>query len=398
MKRAMGYLIGTALAMAFSGAVSAQSIENTPETVLFSLEGGVRFEDNRDATERGKENMTSLRLTPGVRLTLDDEITKAFLEYRPSLIWRDNERDDQNDSEVYHAVEAKVEHDASYLWHVGGLNKFEMTDDPNVSRGGVTVRENASYWVNQTKGWSAYNVSERVQWDVDGSYLLKRYDERPYSDEGDEDRLEANTALRYKFSPEYYTFGFLGYDQPSYENDLQGDYQGYLVGVGVGRRINDQLWGRVSGGYEWIDYEDGEQDDEAVPYLQIIVDFTPAEDLVLTAGIEYSVQPSDRSYYSSKEYLRTMLRGVKRLSQSISVDAQFVYANGAYDSGQAVEGAPAAVPDGDDTLLDWQMGMTFRPPARRYYARLAYEFEDWDSDVRESFQRNTINAMVGIDF
>lgn len=397
MNRATWYGIGTALATAFCGGASAQSIENTPETVLYTVEGGMRYDDNRDATKRDKEEMTTLRFTPGVRLTLDDEITRALLSYQPSLLWRDNPRDDQNDTELYHAVEASIDHNVSYLWRVGALDKFEQTDDPNVSQGGVTVRQDASYWINQTKGWSAYSLSDRTQWDVDGSYFLKRYDKQPFADEGDEDRLQVNTEYNYKFEPEYYTFVFVGYDQLTYKGVQRGDYDGYLGGVGVSRRINDQLKGTVAGGLEWIDYQDSLEDDTTAPYVQASLEFKPVVDVVLTATVDYSVQPSDRAYYSSKEYLRTMLRGTKSLSQSFAVDAQFVYANGVYDSQDAVEGAPA-VPDGDDTLTDWQLGVSFRPPARRYYARLAYEFEDWNSDVRESFQRNTVNAVVGVNF
>jgi hypothetical protein len=48
--------------------------------------------------------------------------------------------------------------------------------------------------------------------------------------------------------------------------------------------------------------------------------------------------------------------------------------------------------------MDYQVGLEFRPPARRYYSRIAYEYEDWTSDVRESFTRNTVSASVGMEF
>jgi hypothetical protein len=389
------------LASCLGNGAHAQGIESTPETVVFSVEGGARFEDNRDATRNNKESMLSLRFTPGARLNVDDEITKFFLVYKPSLLWRDNPREDQNDTELYHMAEANAEHWVSHRLKVGAWNRYEMTDDPNVTGGGVTIRENASYWLNQSKAWVAYGLSERLQADADVLYLVKRYDEDAFSDVADEDRLLVNTGLRYKLDPEFHAFGFIGYDQPEYSTDIRGDYKGYLAGLGLSRDFSDALKGSVAAGYKHLNYDDAEESDTGMPFGQISGEYRVSVNLRLQALVEYTLAPSDRSYYSSKEYTRFQLKGIYQVSDSLTADAQVVYSNGAYDKSSVIverEELDQVLVDGDDTLMDYQIGVTFRPKARRYYGRVAYEFEDWTSDVRESFARNTVSAQVGIEF
>jgi hypothetical protein len=381
----------------------AAQIEDTPDTLVFSVNGGARYEDNRDATESNKEAMTTLSFTPGVRLNVDDPITRAFLSYRPTLLWRDNPRYDQNDTELYHAAEANVRHKASSRLLLGALDKFEMTDDPNVTQGGTKVRENASYWVNQTKAWFIFDISDRTAWTMDGSYLIKRYKDKPYSEQGDEDRLQSYTSLRYQLEPDYHAFVFAEYDQPTFDKDVRGDYKGYSGGVGLDRTFNDQLKGSVSVGYEYLDYQTAAAETDATePFFRLSAEFKPYSDLVIVGDAEYSLQPSDRSLYSSKQDLRLALKGIWRLGESFSTDAQVVYDNGAYKANTVILENPddvdQVVVNGDDTLVDYQIGLTYKPLGSQYSGRLAYEYEDWTSDVRESFTRNTVSAQVALDF
>lgn len=393
-------MVFSLLIASLAGAALAQ-IENTPDTLVYSLETGARFEDNRDATKDDKEDQLTFSVAPGIRFNLDDEVTRAFFMYRPSLQWRNNPRDDQNETELFHTAEVNVDHEVSSLFRLGGYNRFEMTDDPNVSQGGVTVRENASYWVNRTRGWTAYLLDERTQWDLDGDYMIKRYEENEF-DDFDEDRVLVNTGLRYELEPEFTAFGFLGYDRPTYNGDTRGDYNGYLIGGGLTRKLNDQLSGTAALGYEFIDYEDAVEDSASMPYLRFSADYQHTKDLLVQGAAEYSMEPSDRSFYSSKEYLRLLLRGVYSLTPALAADAQVVYSVGYYDAESVVQDreddVADTIGDGDDTLMDYQLGLSYRPPARRYYGRIAYEFEDWTSDVRESFSRNTVSATVGVEF
>jgi len=238
---------------------------------------------------------------------------------------------------------------------------------------------------------------------LDASYKLKRYDKRTFSDLGDEDRLLVNGAFRHRMAPDFHGFLFAGYDQPSFQNGVRGDYRGYLGGVGLERQFNDQWKGSIALGYEFLDYQDAAEHDTSLPYVKAAAQARPGARLTVDAEAEYSLEPSDRSLYSSKEYLRLLMRGTLALSESLSAFGQAVYANGAYDAKSGIEDETRrvddqAVVDGDDTLVDLQVGLLFRPQTGRYTGRLAYEFEDWDSDVRESFTRNTMMASVSVDF
>ncbi len=380
----------------------AQQIENTPDTWIYSVEGRAQYQDNRDATENDKEDLFSLWFTPGIRLTVDDGLTKAYLSYRPSLGWRDNPRDDQNDSDLYHALEASIRHQASTRLLVGALNQFEMTDDPRVTEGGVIVREDAGYWYNQAKGWLTYGLSDRSQVGFETSYRMKRYDDSVFADTGDEDRLFVSGDYKRWLAPDLNVFVFVGYDQPDFQGALRGDYRGYLGGVGVSRLFSDRWTGTLSLGYEALDYTGSWERDTSMPYAMLATEIKPLARLIVNANAEYSLEPSDLSLYASKEYLKLLLKGTVILSEGLSAYGQVVYANGAYDAVTAIDGEPLppaqAVGDGDDTLMDCQLGLTVRPRAGRYSGRLAYEYEDWDSDVRESFTRNSVTVAVSMDF
>lgn len=391
----------SALVVSAAGLAGAQGIENTPDTLIYSVEGGFRYDDNRDATETNTESVFTWTFTPGVKVNLDDETTKAYLYYKPTVLWRDNARRDQNDTELYHAAEGRVEHQASQRLTLGAQDRFEMTDDPNVTFGGVTIREDASYWINQSRGWMQYLLSERMMVDFDASFSAKRYRDSEYQDQGDEDRLMVNSGLRYNVDPAIQAFGFVGYDQPSYRGNMRGDYKGYLAGVGMSRAFSDTLTGSASAGYKLLEYTDAEESDAGMPFFQLMGQYQASKNLRLQAQADYSLEPSDRTYYSSKEYTRLLLKGLLALTDSLTADAQVLYANGAYDTSSVIpEGQALAQPleNGDDTLMDYQVGLEFRPPARRYYSRIAYEYEDWTSDVRESFTRNTVSASVGMEF
>lgn len=400
MNRASWFCVFSALATFSASLAGAQGIENTPDTMVYSVEGGVRFDDNRDAVKENKESMTTLSFSPGVQLNMDDLITTAFLMYKPSLLWRDNPREDQNATELYHLAEANVEHLVSYRTKVGASDRYEMTDDPNVTAGGVAVRADASYWLNEAKGWMLYGLSDRVQVDLDGTYKMKRYIDKTFADQADEDRIVANGALRYKLDPANSTFGFVGFDQPSYKSSERGDYLGYLLGAGLTREFTDDLKGTVAAGYKLLDYSDAVTGDEGMPFFQMLAEYRVSLNLALTAQADYSLEPSDREFYSSKEYTRLLLRGVYSITESMSADAQVVYANGVYSKDSAIQQSAdlQTLSGGDDTLMDYQVGFTFRPKARRYYSRVAYEYEDWTSDVRESFARNTVSATMGMEF
>ena len=113
MKRTM-CRFGTGLLAVLPGFLTlAQQIEDTPKTVAYTVEGRVQYEDNRDATKHDKEHMTSFWATPGVTITADDQSTRLFLLYKPSLLWRENPSDDQNDSEIDHLVEVNAAHQVS---------------------------------------------------------------------------------------------------------------------------------------------------------------------------------------------------------------------------------------------------------------------------------------------
>ncbi len=400
MNRASWICMLSALVAVSAGFAGAQGIEDTPRTMVYSVEGGLRFDDNRDAVKSDRESLTTLSVSPGARLNVDDQLTKAFLMYRPTLLWRDNPRDDQNSTELYHNAEASVEHAISYRTKVGVSDRFEMTDDPNVTAGGVAVREDASYWLNEAKGWMVHGLSDRVQLDLDGTYMIKRYIDNTFADQADEDRVLANAALRYKLDPVNSTFVFVGFDAPSYQDSDRGDYLGYLLGAGLTREFSDDLKGTVAAGYKLLDYADAVTDDEGLPFFQLLAQYRVSINLAVTAQADYSLEPSDRVFYSSKEYSRLLLRGVYSVTESLSADAQVVYANGTYSEDSAVQQSadPQTLTGGDDTLMDYQVGLTFRPKARRYYSRVAYEYEDWTSDVRESFVRNTVSATVGMEF
>lgn len=75
-------LLITALA-----SMAVAQIQDTPDTLVYSVETVARYDDNRDATRNGREDQLTMFLKPGLRFNLDDAVTRAFFFHQPSLLW-----------------------------------------------------------------------------------------------------------------------------------------------------------------------------------------------------------------------------------------------------------------------------------------------------------------------
>jgi long-subunit fatty acid transport protein len=105
----------------------------------------------------------------------------------------------------------------------------------------------------------------------------------------------------------------------------------------------------------------------------------------------YSLAASDYDPYSYQERTRVSTTVEYDLTAKFSLRAMGLYENGDYDVDSVVEGQTGT--GGSDALTDAQFGISYRIN-RNLTASLSYEYEDWNSDIRESFSRNWVTAAV----
>lgn len=377
--------------------------EQNPWKLSLTIKGA--NSDNRDATKSDKENNFDTIVEPRVEASLDMGNTKLDFYYAPYLIWRSNPRDDQNDVELYHGLSVGVDHKVSARVALLARELFEYTDDPKVTEGGTTVRENASYMLNRVTAGGIFGLAPKTSAVLNGDHSLKRYDKSAMADYADEDRYGADLSLKYAVTPDMNATVEAGYSAAMFEG-IERDSAVQTYGVGVEKTFNPNLYGTVVVGYQNASMDNAKEDSVGSPTVAARVTCSPATPATrLTLSGSYSLEPPDLAPYSIQE--RTKLQvAVEHDINALTLGAAATYANGKYDEDSVVEdmaqttsaqaagaGTAAVFTGGDDTLMDAALSATYKIN-RNLSVGVAYEYEDWDSDVRESFSRNVVSVSV----
>lgn len=391
----------TARGQAAGGAPGEESAP--ADMVAFSVEASANYDDNRDATSSNKESIVSVYVRPRVDFNFRAaERTEVQAHYAPAYVWRDNPREKdepnpQNDSELYHQFGLRGEHQFSPRVRLGASEEFEMTDDPDITSGGATVREDASYWLNRVRAWAETVLMPRLGTRIEGSVSNKRYDKSPAKDSGDEDKNNASAAAKYMVGENYNLIGMLGYEDSEYSGVNHGAADITTVAGGVERRFSPEFYSTVEAGYQHASMRDAVDNSSGSPYGLARLVFSPSPATDIEAVGKYSLQSSDWDPYSAQDQTRFSLRIDHALTKRVAVFCEGVYMNGEYDSKTLVEGTETQeLEGGDDTLLDGRIGGSYRL-SRNLTAAIEYEYEDWDSDIREAYSRNSCMVSLKAD-
>jgi len=379
--------------------VWAQEMEKkAPDTWEFSTTLGSQFSDNRDGLKSNKESNVDVYLTPrGDLRWRDGERSYLDVFVMPSVKWHSNPRaktqgDGLNETELFGAAGVDLMHMITPRVMVGGGDTFSYTDDPDITEGGTSVRRSASYYLNSANANVNVGLTEKVGAALTGGAVTKRYTDDIVAQDQDEDNYTGEFDLKYMMGAGYNVFGLVGLTDLNAQSAGAGTRdRGSAVisyGVGVEKIFSPDFIGKVSGGYQHAEFDDETLDSTDTANGHGELTFRAASPTRFRVGATYGYfAPYVRPY--SLQTLTAVNGAIDHdvLQNRLTLTLLGQYSQGDYDD----EGA--GLPGGKDKL--GTVGLRGNYMIDRNWAVSAgYSYEKWDSDVRESFDRNLVDVGV----
>jgi hypothetical protein len=391
-KRLTGLVVLAGL-VAWMAAAPAQA---NPKPWMISFASSVSFNDNRDGTDADKESEFTLVGTPRFDFRFDNQRTAVGFFLSPSLKWRSNPReaadgDPQNDTEIYAAVGADFSHRfAERAWLKLG-DTFDYTDDPDITLGGVGVRRSANHVSNRGSAGFGVGLTRKLWLKFQGDLALKRFDDDVVAADEDEDTFGGQADVSYRIGQLFDVFGM--FRVSDFENKSTERDRGALMitgGGGLERAFAERVKGRLTLGGQKAMYDEDAMADADSLYAQATAMLGGESRFRFTADLIYGLYAPYVRPYSLQELISaagTLEFDIVRNHLTARMRGQYSMSD--YPDEVAVGGG-AALPGGDDNLAEFGLGLAFR--INRFLSLSTdYLFQNWDSDVRESFSRNTAN-------
>jgi len=378
------------------GVRAQDNINNEP--VKLGLNVGSTFSDNRDGTKHNKENNFDVYAQPRVDVVLGDEQSLFDFYLAPSVLWRSNPRENnepspQNDTDFYYALGAAFQQKFSEASSLRLTDDFSYSDDPKIDLGGVGVRDNQSYYYNALRADLNCMLSETYGVEFLGGNSIKRYNDNAVADEEDEDVYSLDGIFRIVLGNGLKALGQVGYSDfknKSETEDLDRGVQIMTYAVGVEKDLTSKLTSVIKGGVQTADFSSDTLDSETTGYGSGELTLREAQTR-FSLGAGYGFYGPYVRPYSSQTRTYVDAKVARDLGTKFTVEAEAQFARGEYDKELLSNGTQLS--GGNDDLMLGALRGIYRINHNVDF-ELGYQYEDWNSDVRESFTRNLVTAVV----
>lgn len=360
-----------------------------------SLRAGVSATDNRDAVADDKESNADLFIEPRADLKWrDGDRTSIDMFLAPQLKWHSNPRTTeeggvQNDTELFGTVGLDAAHKITPRISAKIGDAFVYNDDPDISENGVTVRQNASHFVNTAyAGMSAYLLPTVVA-EASGSTTAKRYKEDIVAADQDENIHDGRVSLGHLMGAGVKIYALGAYS--IFENDATDRERGCSVitgDLGVEKTFTPDFVAGVAAGYQTADYKDSSLGSQDSANARAEINLRGASDTRFRiAGLYGFTSPNVRPY--SLQKTTSFLGAIEHdlLPKRLTLELRAQYTQGDYES------ESSDLPGGKDDMTSVGVGAVYRIN-RNVSVNAGYNFETWDSDLRDSFDRNVVDVGV----
>lgn len=400
-----GGVLSVGVVVLLSQVALAQMAPQDGETgrpVVFSAEVRVESTDNRDSREANKESNVDVYLSP--RIDVVNHGTRLWLDlyYMPHFRYRSSAGDTQNDNELQHDLGLMLKYGVSDRLRLKASERFDMTDDPAVENGGVRVRGDQSYLRNYVTAGVNYDVLQSANLDVVGTHRMKRYDEQAVADISDEDEISVEATVRRQMSEvmrlmayaQYSTFGYQSVDR------LSRDFDATVVAGGLEYLLSETCLASILAGWQTRSYDDAQLGNEGMPYAKVSVT-TFGGRTQCGADILHGVRDSDAYPFASQEFTDIRGRISCELTAKVNVRGAATYRLSSYNEEQTPSGTIATdfvkARSGDETTTVIDVGVGYAVTESMSLS-VGQRYENVDSDVGETFTKNTTHAAFGVTF
>jgi len=362
---------------------------------LLSARAGGEYSDNRDGLKSRKTSNLDVYIEPRADYRFrNGERTVLDLAFLPMVKWHSNPREasegsPQNDTELFGTAALELMHQLTPNVQLNFSDAITYNDDPEISNGGGNVRRSDNHIWNNAQGGVAVGLSETLATGVEGAYSIKRYSDSTVASEEDEDILSCKAYLKSKLGSGYNVLGFIS--ASDFKNDSQVHNRGSKVyggGVGIEKVYSPDLTGKVIGGYQHGEFEDSSLSDIDTPNGSVELTLRAASETRFRIGGSYGLYAPYVRPYS----IQTLTAVNGAIDHDVLPNRLTVSLNGQCGRGK-YKSESAAFPGGNDDMYSLGINATYHIN-RTWSTDCGYSYENWDSDVRESFDRNLVMFSV----
>ena len=356
---------------------------------------GGQFSDNRDGEKENKESNLDMFLEPRADYRFQNgERTLLDLALVPMLKWHSNPRtvadgNPQNDTELFGTAMAELMHQLTPSVTITLGDAITYNDDPEISNGGANVRASDNHIWNYAHAGVEGGLTEKVAAGLKGSYSLKRYNDSEVAANEDEDIVDGQAYLKYKTGANLDVSGIVG--AADFRNKATDHPRGAKVmwaGAEVDKSFSPDFKGKAQAGYQHGEYDNADLSAIDTPNGSLELTFRAESATRFRVGGSYGLYaPYVRPYAIQTLTAFTGAIDHDVLPKRLTVSLAGQYGRGKYKS----EGE--GYPGGNDDMVSVGVSANYRLN-RTWSLQGGYTYENWDSDVRESFSRDLVDFAV----
>ena len=386
--------------------------EEVGQPVRFSVSADVQATDNRDAVANGEEENVDLYVRPRLDLVHETGNSRLDLYYVPAYRYRSEPGDTQDESTWQHDFGAKGFRDISQRTRDRLHEHFLLTDDPAIEEGGTILRGDQSYIQNILEGGLNYDLLKYSNVDLSVQNRIKRYDDDPVAVRSDEDITTARADHRHQINQTLRSLVSVGYSMFAYDSgaNLERDFNSVIGSVGLENTFSVNTLGSLAVGWQTRDYDDEALDADGLPYVRASLEGLLGADLRVGGVVGHGARDADAYPFVSQEYSEVRAYAAAALTPKVSLRVSGTYRVSTYDEDDVPSGATAAdfsavaqariaagETSGDEITLvgDIQLSVAL---TERAALTIGHRLEDIDSDVGQSFTKNTSRVGGSLSF
>jgi hypothetical protein len=383
---------------AWTGPVPAQ--ENTDEgpnpPLKLGVSVGTEWTDNRDASTTKEDNL-DVWIRPRMDVLLYGEGAGVDGYYMPTFRYRSDPSDIQNDYEWYHDLGLNGTLKATPQCTLDLREKFHYTDNPTVEPDVSTVRRDDSYALNRVEGAATWEFAPLWAFEGRARHMMKSYKDSEVGRQSDEDSIGGGALLKWWVARTLRVSAVSEAEQFGYDSAQNRDFLSVFGGVGVENVFSPQTRALARVGVRQLEYDDESIDSQTGPYVDVAIQGSATPGTRLIAMASYMMRDSDVYPYASQEFLRFYGRLEWDVVREFTLAGSAAYRTGQYDQDTVPIELRAASAGGDETVVEVSAEALYRI-GQDASLRLVQGFEDVDSDVSDSFTRNSTMLIMTFQF
>jgi len=356
--------------------------------VRFSVDSKVQYTDNRDSSEQNKESTFDIFLTPRVAVGIDKQQLLVDFHLAPSVRYRTDPSPFDNEWQWLVDAGADLQHSPTPTLKFRVKEQFDYTDDPSVDSQGLTVRDR-SYYLNRFEAGANWQFRRWSALDAYGRYAMKSYTDSEVSNMADEDRGEFGVMLWRQVAATVGVKALGRYNTYALEevNGVSRDFDTWLGALGAEKKLTPTFRGSASVGWMSAQYKDDRLGSDSGPFADLTLLGSLSPVLRISSALTHSIREADAHPYASQEFTEFSARAEWDSSAMVTLGLTGAIRQGSYDA-ENVGMTTAQLAGGDETsiVVVGDVAIKVTPKST---IRFSQKYEDLDSDVAESYTKNT---------